>query len=95
MNELVAMYREGSITGYQLMLHSLHMVDPQTPALVLGWLPEEILGEMVEYIRRYRPESMISKPGLPPSADQVEAAHGWIEEQRAKMVKARQASCLQ
>src|SRR5688572_23226873 len=29
--ELIEMYREGAVTGYQVMMDCLHMLDPQRP----------------------------------------------------------------
>ena len=60
-NELIEMYREGAITGYQVMMDSLHMLDPDHPELVLPDLPEEILDEMFEYTLRYDPSCMRSR----------------------------------
>jgi hypothetical protein len=78
--ELIEMYRDGAITGYQVMMDCLHLLDPGHPDLVLSHLPEEILEEMLEYARRYDPSCMRSIAGLPPAADQVRAAQQWIEE---------------
>lgn len=79
-SELLEMYRAGAITGYQVMMDCLYMVDPAHPELVLGHLPDEVLAEMLEYARRYDPTRMRSNAGLPPVADQVRAAQQWIEE---------------
>ena len=49
------MYENGSITGYQVMMDCLQMLDPANPDLVLSDLPEEILDEMLAYARRYDP----------------------------------------
>ena len=73
-HELIEMYRDGAITGYQVMLDCLHMLDPDHPDLVLNHLPEEILEEMLEYAHRYDPSCMRSNAGLPPALDQVSAA---------------------
>jgi hypothetical protein len=81
-NELMEMYRDGAITGYQVMIDCLHMLDPKNPDLVLGHLPEEILEEMLNYAYRYDPSRMRSMAGLPPAADQVSAAKQWIEDSR-------------
>jgi hypothetical protein len=79
-NELLQMYREGAITGYQVMIDCLRMIDPNHPDLVLGHLPEEILHEMLDFARRYDPACMRSNGRFPPAADQVRAAQHWIEE---------------
>jgi hypothetical protein len=41
------MYESGSITGYEVMMNCLQMLDPDRPELVLSELPEEILDEML------------------------------------------------
>jgi len=81
-DELLEMYREGAITGYQVMLDCLHLLDPDQPDLVLALLPEEILEEMLAYAQRYDPSCMRSIAGLPPTEDQVRAAQRWIEKAR-------------
>lgn len=81
MKELVAAYEGGSITGYQLMMQSLHMIDPGNPSFVLCHLPPEVLEEMRQYACRYDPHRMRTPRGeLPPAADQVQSALHWIEE---------------
>ncbi len=63
--KLIEMYDSGSVTGYQVMIDCLQMLDPDNPDLVLSDLPEEILDEMLEYARRYdprRPHSAIVGP---------------------------------
>lgn len=92
LDELIEMYQDGAITGYQLMMDSLHMLDPNHPELVLSHLPEEILAEMLDYARRYEPSSMLSNVGLPPSVDQVKTAQRWIEEKRRHKVERNMAS---
>jgi hypothetical protein len=81
-DELIEMYRDGAITGYQVMMDCLHMLDSNHPDLVLSHLPEEILVEMLDYVHRYDPSCMRSIAGLPPTIDQVRAAQRWIEEKR-------------
>jgi hypothetical protein len=81
-NELIEMYQDGGITGYQVMMDCLQILDPDHPDLVLRQLPEEILEEMLEYAQRYDPSCMRSIAGLPPAADQVRAAQRWIEGKR-------------
>lgn len=78
-NQLIEMYRDGAITGYQVMMECLQILDPSRPGLVLSKLPQEIIDEMYEYIRRYDPSCMRSGAGLPPALDQVNAAQKWIE----------------
>lgn len=91
-DELIEMYRDGAITGYQVMIDCLHIVDPDHPDLVLSPLPEEILEEMMQYAHRYDPSCMRSITGLPPSVDQVGAAQRWIEERRRKKAERNMAS---
>lgn len=82
LNELLEMYRDGAITGYQVMIDCLHMLDPNHPDLVLRGLPAEVLDEMLAYSHRYDPSRMQSVAGLPPAVDQVTAAQRWIEERK-------------
>jgi hypothetical protein len=84
LHELLAMYEEGAITGYQVMVDCLHKLDPDEPDLVLGLLPDEILEEMLAYARRYDPHRSRSAPPVPPAEDQVRAAERWIHEHRLK-----------
>ena len=91
-HELIEMYRDGAITGYQVMMDCLHMLDPDHPDLVLSHLPEEILEEMLDYARRYDPSRMRSIAGLPPAVDQVRAAQRWIEEKGRQRAERNVAS---
>lgn len=75
---LVEMYGNGSLTGYQVMMDCLQMLDPDDPDPVLSELPGEILDEMLEYARRYDPRRPHSASFLPPAEDQVRAAERWI-----------------
>jgi hypothetical protein len=75
---LIEMYESGSITGYQVMMDCLQMLDPGNPDLVLSDLPEEILDEMLEYARRYDPSRSHSASLIPPAEDQVRATERWI-----------------
>lgn len=79
MKTLMEMYNEGAITGYQLMLDCLHMLDPQNPDPVLSHLPPEVLEEMSAYARRYDPRR-IDRSLLPPAEDQVRAAQRWLNQ---------------
>jgi TPP-dependent trihydroxycyclohexane-1,2-dione (THcHDO) dehydratase len=83
-NELIEMYDDGAITGYQVVMDSLQLLDPEQPDLVLSLLPAEVLGEMWDYAKRYDSSSMRSIAGPPPTEDQVRAAQRWIEEHRQK-----------
>ncbi len=91
-DQLIEMYQDGAITGYQVMLDCLHMLDPLHPNLVLSRLPEEILEEMLDYTRRYDPSCMRSIAGLPPAVDQVRAAQRWIEEKKRQKAERPMAS---
>lgn len=92
LDELIEMYEDGAITGYQVMMDCLHMLDPYHPGLVLGQLPDEVLREMLEYANRYDPSCMRSIAGLPPAVDQVRAAQRWIEENTRKKAEPNLAS---
>lgn len=72
------MYDNGSITGYQVMIDCLKMLDPASPNLILAELPEEVLDEMLEYARRYDPRRPHSASFPPPAEDQVRTAERWI-----------------
>jgi hypothetical protein len=54
-DRLIEMYVNGAMTGYQVMMDCLQMLDPADPDLVLYELPAEILDEMLAYARRYDP----------------------------------------
>lgn len=75
---LLEMYEAGSITGYQLMIDCLQMIDPDNPDLVLSELPEEILDEMIAYAHRYDPRRPRSSFLIPPAEEQVRTAERWI-----------------
>jgi hypothetical protein len=75
---LIEIYESGSITGYQIMMDCLQMLDPDNPDPVLSELPEEILDEMLAYARRYDPHRQSSATFIPPAEDQVRAAERWI-----------------
>jgi hypothetical protein len=82
MNSLVTMYRKGMITADHLVVECLNMIDPEDPALVLGALPDEILARMLDLVRSYRPDGMVTNYGILPAIDQIEAARRWIESTR-------------
>jgi hypothetical protein len=91
-DELIEMYREGAITGYQVMMDCLTMLDPLHPDAVLHRLPEEILEEMLDYAHRYDLSRMRSIAGLPPAEDQVRAAQRWVEEEKRQKAERNMAS---
>ncbi len=76
--KLIEMYESGSITGYQVMMDCLQMLDPDNPDHVLSELPEEILEEMLAYARRYDPRRPRSARFIPPAENQVRTAERWI-----------------
>jgi hypothetical protein len=78
MRELVAMYKNGAITAHHLAVECLHMLDPSDPCLVLSALPKEILQEIEDFAKTYRPERMVTNYGVIPAPDQVDAAIEWI-----------------
>jgi hypothetical protein len=77
-DRLIEMYENGAITGYQVMMDCLQMLDPADPDLVLYELPAEILDEMLAYARRYDPRRSRSETFPLPTEDQVRAAERWI-----------------
>ena len=84
---LIEMYENGSITGYQVMMDCLQMLDPENPGLVLSDLPEEILDEMLKYAARYDPSRPHSASLIPPAEDQVRTAERWICARRTRSSK--------
>jgi hypothetical protein len=84
--ELLNMYESGAITGYQVMMACLHMLDPKHPDLTLSELPGDILDEILEYARRYDPSRPRSTTFIPPAEDQVRAAERWICDRRVEGV---------
>jgi hypothetical protein len=84
---LIEMYENGSITGYQVMMDCLQMLDPDNPSLVLADLPEEILDEMLSYAGRYDPRRPSSASLIPPAEDQVRTAERWICARRTRSSK--------
>jgi hypothetical protein len=84
---LIDMYESGSLTGYQVMMDCLQMLDPDNPDLVLSHLPEEILDEMLKYARRYDPRRPRSASLPPPAEDQVRTAERWICARRNRSSK--------
>jgi len=76
--KLIEMYESGSITGYQLMMDCLQLLDPDNPNLVLSELPGEILDEMLTYAQRYDSRRPHSAKFMPPAEDQVRTAERWI-----------------
>jgi hypothetical protein len=88
----VSMYEKGAITGDHLVAECRHMIDPDGPGLVLSELPNSILDRMLEYIRRYEPDRMISNYGILPATDQVEAAKIWIEDRHTARAGARSSA---
>ena len=81
-NPYLTMYQKGAITAAHLAAQSIHMVDPADPSQVLGYLPSEILDQVLEYTKKYQSGRLLSTYGILPAADQVEAAKAWIEEGR-------------
>jgi hypothetical protein len=69
--KLLDMYESGSITGYQVMMDCLHMLDPDNPDLILSQLPEEILDEMLAHAQRYDPVRRRSATLIPSAEDRV------------------------
>jgi hypothetical protein len=92
LNELLEMYRDGAITGYQIMIDCLHRLDPEEPEVILGHLPDEVLDEMLAYARRYEASRMRSISGPPPTEEQVSAARKWIEQRNQHVPKRNLAS---
>ena len=75
---LVSLYEKGAITADQLVSQSLRMIDVNEPGLVLDDLPSTMLGRMMDYIKKYQPGRMVSTYGVPPTAEQIDAARRWI-----------------
>ncbi len=77
------MYESGAMTGYQVMIECLQILDPSHPDAVLSQLPEEVLDELMAYARRYDARRPHSATLIPPPEDQVRAAERWILSCRA------------
>ncbi len=90
--KLVRLYEAGAITGYQVMIDCLHMLDPGNPDFVLSHLPEEILDEMLQYTQRYDPRGICSKSGVLPAVDQVDSARRWIETHRRTQIDVKETA---
>jgi hypothetical protein len=84
---LIEMYENGSITGYEVMMNCLQLLDPDNPGLVLSDLPEEILDEMLKYAGRYDPRRPRLASLIPPAEDQVRTAERWICARRNRSSK--------
>lgn len=91
-DELLDMYRGGAITGYQVVVDCLQMLDPKNPEPVLGHLPAEVLEDMWNYTCRYDPARMRSSDGVLPGIDQVKAAQKWIEDRSRQSTRQNLAS---
>jgi hypothetical protein len=82
LKNLVKMYEDGVLSGYQLMMDCLHMLDPHSPGLVLDHLPDEVLEEMLQYAGRFDPHRRRPESPVPPTEDQVKSAERWIQSHR-------------
>jgi hypothetical protein len=91
---LVAAYQKGAITADHLVVQCLHMIDPESPGLVLDPLPHELADRMLEFTRQFRAGRMVTNYGTLPTADQVEAARRWIEEHHGRRDPAPQSDDL-
>lgn len=80
MRSLVEKYRLGMITDEHLVVESLHRIDPENPALVLGNLPDNILDGIRRFANDYTQGRMVTNYGVLPTQDQVHAAQQWVEE---------------
>ncbi|MCI0682452.1 MAG: hypothetical protein L0Y71_10125 [Gemmataceae bacterium] len=79
---LVEKHRLGMITDHQLVVESLHMLDPRNPGVALTNLPEPILRQVLRFAKDYRRDQMMTNYGVVPTLDQVLAAESWITESR-------------
>ena len=80
--ELVRIYDAMGISAHQLILESLHMIDPEHPELVMCDLPQGLWEQILEFADAYLTEGMETTYRILPARDQVEAAKRWIEERR-------------
>jgi hypothetical protein len=77
--QLVAKYESGAITGHELVVDCLTMLDPGDPSGSLGNLPPDTLPRLREFLDSYRPGEMMSVyGGAIPTPDQVLAARRWL-----------------
>jgi hypothetical protein len=79
MRSLVEKYRMGIITDDHLVVESLNMVDPENPGIILSILPDNILERMLQFVKEYGHNRMLTNYGALPTGDQVLAARHWIE----------------
>lgn len=79
MDSLISMYRRGALTADHLLLECLQRINPAEPGLVLGSLPDELLGRMHDLVNSCRPDDMVTNYGPLPAVDQIQAAKQWIE----------------
>ena len=76
--ELVSRYESGAITGNELVVDCLSIVDPKDAPAVLRWLPIEVLPRLREFVEQYRQGEMLANFGLIPGPEQVLAAEHWL-----------------
>lgn len=79
MRSLLEKYRIGMITDDQLVVETLHMVDPEDPGMALSSLPDSILPRMLRFANEFLQGRMVTNYGVLPAHDQVVAARQWIE----------------
>lgn len=77
--QLVARYKSGTITGHELVVDCLNMLDLNNPSVSLEQLPLDTLPKLREFLEGYCPGEMISvHGGAIPTPDQVLAAKRWL-----------------
>ena len=83
-DKLILMYEKGAITGYQLMMDSYQILDPEDPDIILGQLPDSVHEMMLAYAQRYDARRPHSATFPPPAEELVRAAERWIHARQAR-----------
>lgn len=76
--KLVGRYLAGAITGQELFVRCLLMLEPVDPDLVLTAIPQHLLDEFAQFVDEYRPGAMVTTYGALPTSDHVASAARWL-----------------
>ena len=87
--QLVGLYESGAITGHELVVDSICLIDSDEASETLGILPPDTHAEFGEFVDTYRPGQMRSLHRGPiPEPDQVRVARRWLANQRDRTRRA-------
>ena len=70
--ELVEFYEEGGITEHELAVEAILMVDETNVANIIDALPREVMPEVEQFVKTYKPNEMVSVFGESPSPKSVD-----------------------